>query len=93
MKKDLDLGWFDLKKTLQNADRKELINLIRDLYRLSEENRRYLLAGGKSLYSRFKKQLFDIRKETKMIGWGFGDDVNFFVKDVEDFFEEGQRDS
>ncbi|AKB43999.1 DUF6155 family protein [Methanosarcina vacuolata] len=44
MKKDLDLGWFDLKKALQNTDRKELINIIRDLYRYSEENRRYLLA-------------------------------------------------
>jgi len=189
MRKDLDLGWFDLKKTLQNADRKELINLIRDLYRLSEENRRYLLAGwmdtktesgimeayreiikneffpekghgmlrysvaekaidnyykasgdfegrmelmlfyiengvdftnkygdidekfydkiagmlekfctqlktpgGKSFYPWFKKRLFDIQKKTKMIGWGFGDDVDFFVKDIEDFFEEAQRD-
>lgn len=45
MKHDLDLKWFDLKKTLQDADKKELINLIRDLYRLSEVNRRYLLAG------------------------------------------------
>ena len=44
MKKDLDLGWFDLKKALQNTDKKELINIIQDLYRYSEENRRYLLA-------------------------------------------------
>jgi hypothetical protein len=190
MKKDLDLGWFDLKKTLQNADKKELINLIRDLYRLSEENRRYLLAGsmdtkaepgileayrevikneffpekghgtlrysvaekainsyskasgdlegtvelmlfyvengvdftneygdidekfydkivamlekfcnllktpeGKALYPRFKKRLFEIRKKTKGIGWGFGDEVNLLVKDIEDFFEKEQRDS
>jgi hypothetical protein len=45
MKKDIDLGWADLKKNLQKADKGELLNLIRDLYRLSEENRRYLLAG------------------------------------------------
>ena len=183
MKQNLDLGWFDLKQALQDADRKVLINLIRDLYRLSEENRRYLLAGcmdpkaepgileayreiikneffpekgfgtlrysvaekainsywkasgdfegkmdlmffyvengvdftceygdidekfydrigkmlekfctllktpgGKTLYPRFKKRLFEIRKKTKGIGWGFGDEVNFFVKDIEDFF-------
>ena len=44
MKKDSDLKWSDLKKTLQKADEKELINIIRDLYRYSEDNRRYLLA-------------------------------------------------
>lgn len=184
MKNDLDLRWFDLKKTLQEADKKELIDIIQNLYRLSEENRRYLLAGcqepkvepgvleayrevikneffpkeglgalryylaeraindystaagdlegvtelmlfyvesgvdftneygdiddefydrvgemlekfctllkapeGKALYPRFKKRLFEIRKKTKGIGWGFGDDVNSLVTDVEDFFE------
>lgn len=190
MKKDTDLRWIDLKKELQKANKGEIINLIRDLYRLSEENRRYLLAGcmdtkaepgileaykeiikneffpekgygtlryavaekainsyfkasgdfagkmelmlfyvengadftnkygdidekfydkiggmlekfctllktpeGKPLYPRFKRRLFEIRKKTKMIGWGFGDEVNFLVKDIEDFFEEEQRDS
>jgi len=44
MKKDSDLKWSDLKKSLQKADEKELINIIRDLYRYSEDNRRYLLA-------------------------------------------------
>ena len=44
MKNNPDLGWLDLKKALQNTNRKELINIIRDLYRYSEENRRYLLA-------------------------------------------------
>ena len=190
MKKDIHLGWFDLKKNLQKTDKGELINLIRDLYRLSEENRRYLLAGcmdtkaepgileaykeiikneffpekgygtlrysvaekaidsyykasgdfegkmelmffyvengvdftnkygdidekfydkiggmlekfctllktlgGRPLYPRFKKRLFDIRKKTKTIGWGFGDEVNFRVKDIVDFFDEEQRES
>ena len=185
MKKDIDLGWSDLKKNLQKADMKKLISLIQDLYRLSEENRRYILAvcmdtkdepgileaykeiikneffpkkgygtlrysvaekaidsyykasgdfegkmelmffyvengvdftnkygdidekfydkigrmlekfcillktsGGKPLYPRFKKRLFEIRKKTKTIGWGFGDEVNFRVKDIEDFFGE-----
>ena len=44
MKKDSDLKWSDLKKSLQKADKKELINIIQDLYRYSEDNRRYLLA-------------------------------------------------
>ena len=190
MKKDNDLVWSDLKKNMQKADKEELINLIRDLFRLSEENRRYLLARcmdtkadpgileaykeiikneffpekgygmlkysvaekainsyfeasgdfegkmelmffyvengvnftnkygdiderfynkiggmlekfctllktpeGKSIYPQFKNRLFDIRNKTKTIGWGFGDEVNFLVKDIEDFFEEEQRDS
>jgi hypothetical protein len=184
MKHDLDLRWFDLKKTLQNADKKELIDIIQNLYGLSEENRRYLLAGsmepkaepgvleayreiikneffpekghgtlrysvaekaidsysktsgdfegklelmlfyvengvdftneygdidekfynkivdmlekfcnllktpeGKPLYPRFTKRLFEIRKKSEGIGWGFEDDVELLVTDIEDFFE------
>jgi hypothetical protein len=44
MKKDTDLKWFDLNKFLLKADKKELINVIQDLYRNSKDNRRYLLA-------------------------------------------------
>lgn len=44
MKKDSDLKWSDLNKSLQKSDNKELINIIKDLYRYSEDNRRYLLA-------------------------------------------------
>ncbi|WP_011307608.1 hypothetical protein [Methanosarcina barkeri] len=43
MRNTPDLRWLDLKNALKNTDRKELINIIRDLYRYSEENRRYLL--------------------------------------------------
>lgn len=42
---------------------------------------------GKTLYPRFKKRLFEIRKKTKGIGWGFGDEVNFRVTYIEDLFE------
>lgn len=184
MRKDSDLRWFDLKKTLQEADKKELIDIIQNLYRLSEENKRYLLAGsielkaepgvleayreiikneffpekghgtlrysvaekaidnywkaskdlegklelmlfyvengvnftneygdineefydkivdmleklciflkkseGKILYPRFKKRLFEIRKKSEGIGWGFEDDVELPIEDVEDFFK------
>jgi hypothetical protein len=44
MKKDSDLKWSDLKKSLQKSDNKELLNIIQELYRYSEDNRRYLLA-------------------------------------------------
>jgi hypothetical protein len=44
MKKDSDLKWSDLKKLLLEADKKELINVIQDLYKNSKDNRRYLLA-------------------------------------------------
>jgi hypothetical protein len=44
MRNNPDLRWLDLKNALKNTDRKELINIIQDLYRYSEENRRYLLA-------------------------------------------------
>lgn len=44
MKKDSDLKWSDLKKSLQKSDTEGLINIIQKLYRYSEDNRRYLLA-------------------------------------------------
>ncbi|AAM06036.1 TPA: hypothetical protein HA338_12990 [Methanosarcina acetivorans] len=42
---------------------------------------------GKNLYPRFKKRLFEIRKKSEGIGWGFEDDVELLIEDVEDFFE------
>lgn len=44
MKKDSELKWSDLKKSLQKSDQKELLNVIQELYKYSEDNRRYLLA-------------------------------------------------
>lgn len=44
MRKDSDLKWTDLKKSLQKSDKKELLNAIQELYKYSEDNRRYLLA-------------------------------------------------
>jgi len=44
MKEDSELKWSDLKKSLQKSDNRELIKIIQDLYRYSEDNRRYLLA-------------------------------------------------
>jgi len=190
MKRGSDLKWSDLKKTLQKADEKELINIIRDLYRYSEDNRRYLLAmfidteetpkvmeeyreiikneffpkkgygelrysvaekaisdyseasgdfagkmelmltyvengvkytkeygdideefydkiyemleqfrallktpEGKPLYTGFKQILFKVRDDSEEIAWGFGDAVDILVDDIEEFFEEEERDS
>lgn len=44
MKSKSNLKWSDLKNVLKDVEQKELINIIRDLYRNSEENRRYLLS-------------------------------------------------
>jgi hypothetical protein len=44
MEKDSDLKWSDLKKSLQKSYPKELLNITQELYRYSEDNRRYLLA-------------------------------------------------
>lgn len=190
MKKDSDLKWSDLKKSLQKADEKELINIIRDLYRYSEDNRRYLLAmcfdreeaagvmeeyreiikneffpkkgygelrysvaekaisdyseasgdfagkmelmltyvengvkytkeygdvdeefydkiyemleqfrallktpEGKPLYTGFKQRLLKVRDDSEEIAWGFGDAVDILVDNIEEFFEEEERDS
>jgi len=184
MKNNKDRRWVSLKKILQEADKKELIDIIQNLYRFSEDNRRYLLTGsmepnaesglleayraiikneffpekghgtlrysiakkaidsywkasesvegkmelmlfyvengtdftneygdideefyskivdmleklciilknpeGKAFYPQFKKRLFEIRKKSKGIGWGFEDDVTLLIEDVEDFFE------
>ena len=190
MKKGSDLKWSDLKKSLQKADERELINIIRDLYRYSEDNRRYLLARcidreeaagvmeeyreiikneffpkkgygelrysvaekaisdyseasgdfagkmelmltyvengvkytkeygdideefydkiyemleqfrallktpeGKPLYTGFKQRLLKVRDDSEEIAWGFGDAVDILVDDIEEFFEEEERDS
>lgn len=44
MKSKSNLKWSDLKNVLKDVEQKELINIIRDLYQNSEENRRYLLS-------------------------------------------------
>lgn len=48
---------------------------------------------GKTLYARFRERLFEIRRKTKGMGWGFGDGIKLRVKEIEEFFEEEQKDS
>jgi hypothetical protein len=44
MAEEATLKWSELKKSLQEADPKELINLLHDLYKNSIENRRFITA-------------------------------------------------
>jgi len=44
MAEEATLKWSELKKLFQEADQKELINLLHDLYQNSVENRRYVTA-------------------------------------------------
>jgi|GEM_PF-888680 len=44
MTEEVTLKWSDLKASLQESDKKELINLLHDLYNNSTENCRYITA-------------------------------------------------
>lgn len=44
MAEEATLKWSELKKSLQESDQKELINLLHDLYKKSADNRRYITA-------------------------------------------------
>lgn len=44
MAEEATLKWSELKKLLQDADRKEIIDLVHDLYKQSVDNRRYITA-------------------------------------------------
>jgi hypothetical protein len=44
MAEEATLKWSELRKSLQEADQKELINLLHDLYKNSIENRRFITA-------------------------------------------------
>ena len=41
----------------------------------------------------FKARLLKLRRESDDIGYGFGDDIAYYVEDVEDFFEKDRSDS
>jgi hypothetical protein len=44
MAKEGSVNWSDLKKILQDIDKKELLDLIRDLYKRSADDRRFITA-------------------------------------------------
>ena len=48
---------------------------------------------GQRFYPIFKMRLLKLRSESDDFGYGFGDDVAYYVEDIEDFFEKDQSDS
>jgi hypothetical protein len=47
---------------------------------------------GQSFYPKFKARLLRLRRDSVDFGYGFGDDIDIYVEDIEDFFEETQND-
>jgi len=48
-------------------------------------------SDGQSFYPHFKTRLLKLRRESDDFGYGFGDDIAYYVEDVEDFFEEQKQ--
>ena len=66
MAEEATLKWSELKKLFQEADQKELINLLHDLYKNSVENRRYVTAryakveGGSEILEAYRKKVINV---------------------------------
>jgi len=43
---------------------------------------------GQRFYPNFKARLLKLRSESKDVGYGFGDDIAYYVEDIGDFFEK-----
>ncbi len=58
--------WTDLKKILQDTDKKELVDLIRDLYKRSADDRRFITAryakveGGSEILEAYRKKIINV---------------------------------
>ncbi len=48
---------------------------------------------GQSFYPNFKARLLKLRRESDDMGYGFGDDIDNYLEDIEEFFEKDQSDS
>ena len=66
MAKEDSVNWSDLKKILQDTDKKELIDLIRDLYKRSADDRRFITAryakveGGSEILEAYRKKVINV---------------------------------
>ncbi|WP_052722921.1 hypothetical protein [Methanosarcina lacustris] len=66
MAEEATLKWSELKKLFQEADQKELINLLHDLYKHSADNRRYVTAryakveGGSEILEAYRKKVINV---------------------------------
>lgn len=87
------LKWSELKKSLQEADQTELINLLHDLYKNSVDNRRFITARyakkkvAKELLSKLKaeKLVLDWRKKQQAMA--------AVKKEIEDELDKGLPES
>jgi hypothetical protein len=55
-------SWIDIKKSTRKLENYQLIDLLKDLYQLSEENKAFLHARfitGKDSLERYKKVILD----------------------------------
>jgi hypothetical protein len=87
----------NIRKRLLLLDHGELITQIKDLYAISDENRRFLesrFAQGQDqvqwALADYKKEIFYcfFGKRGISIGWGYGDAVQEMLNDLESRFEE-----
>ncbi|MDQ1253666.1 MAG: hypothetical protein QG646_2853 [Euryarchaeota archaeon] len=66
MVEDSTLKWSELNKLFQEADPKELITLLHDLYKNSVDNRRYITAryakvkGGSEILEAYRKRVINV---------------------------------
>ena len=66
MAKEDSVNWSDLKKILQDTDKKELVDLIRDLYKRSADDRRFITAryakveGGSEILEAYRKKIINV---------------------------------
>jgi hypothetical protein len=98
-KKTKKLGWIDLKKAVIKFDHSQLVDIVKDLFQLSEENKTFLYArcldGSESL-KRYKKVILnclypDVMDEKDFFDFDRADKaINDYVKATAD--DEGSAD-
>ena len=91
MAEDSTLKWSELKKLMQEADQKELINLPHDLYKNSADNRRYITAryakaeGGSEILEAYREKVINVYFHPR----GAASQPHYLVakKAINDYFE------
>ncbi|MDD4248184.1 MAG: hypothetical protein PHT13_03575 [Methanosarcina sp.] len=91
MADEATLKWSELKKLFQEADQKELINLLHDLYKHSADNRRYVTARyanveeGSNILEAYRKKVINVYYHPR----GAASQPHYSVakKAINDYFE------
>lgn len=74
MAEEATLKWSELKKTFQETDKKELIDLIRELYKYSVDNRRFISAryakaeDGNAILEAYRKKVVNVYFSPRGVG-------------------------